>query len=398
MRRLLMVPGPSEVSFRIIQACVCPSISHLDPEFIEVMDETCRMLGQIFQTKSEIIPLFSSGRGGIEAALASSLESGERVLVVSNGVFCNMITSIAKCVGIMPIVVKYEPGKKMDLTKIEDAIKKNNDVKAIAAVHSETSTGMLNPAQEIGEIAKEHNLIYILDCVSSLGGVDVRPDEWGVDICITGSQKALGSLPGLAILSVSGRMWDIFEKRKTPIQSFYFDLSRWKSMWIPKERGGKIIYGYRRMPVTASTHLIYALHEACKMILEEGLSQRFERHQRIAKAVREALKRLGIKIFPEPGLESPTLTAFLPPRGARESDIRKIMKQKYGIAIADGLEEFHGKMLRIGHMGNTASMEYIVPTVAALELTLRELGVNVEVGAGVNVLLQFLEKAQWVLK
>jgi len=388
MRRLLMIPGPTEVDFRVTQACVRPSIGHLDAEFIEVMDKTCQMLGKIFQTKSEIIPLVSSGRGGIEAALASSLEPGERVLVVSNGVFCNMITSIAKCVGLMPIVVKYEPGKKMDLTKIEDAIKKNNGIKAIAAVHSETSTGMLNPAQEIGEIAKEHNLIYILDCVSSLGGVDVRPDEWGVDICITGSQKALGSLPGLAILSVSDRMWDIFEKRKTPIQSFYFDLSRWKSMWIPKERGGKIIYGYRRMPVTASTHLIYALHEACKMILEEGLSQRFERHQGIAKAVREALKRLGIKIFPEPGLESPTLTAFLPPRGVRESDIRKIMKQKYGIVIADGLEEFHGKMLRIGHMGNTASMEYVIPTIAALELTLRELGVDLEVGRGVDALLQ----------
>lgn len=190
MGRLLMIPGPSEVDSRVIQACVRPSIGHLDPEFVEVMDETCQMLGKIFQTKSEIIPLVSSGRGGIEAALVSSLDPGERILIVSNGVFCNMITSIAERVGIVPVVVKYEPGKKMDLTKIEDAIKKNN-IKAIAAVHSETSTGMLNPAQGIGEIAKEHNLIHIVDCVSSLGGVDVRPDEWNVDICITGSQKAL---------------------------------------------------------------------------------------------------------------------------------------------------------------------------------------------------------------
>lgn len=387
-----MIPGPTEVDFRIIQACVRPSISHLDPGFVRVMDETCQMMGKIFQTKSEIILFPSSGRGGIEGALASGLEPGERVIIVSNGVFCNMITSIAKCVGTVPVVVKYEPGRKMDLTKIEDAIKKNNDVKAIVAVHNETSTGMLNPAKDIGGIAKEHNLIYILDCVSSLGGVDIRPDEWGVDICITGSQKALGSLPGLAIVSLSDRMWHVFEKRKTPIQSFYFDFSRWKSMWIPKERGGKVIYGYRRMPVTGSTHLVYALHEACKMVLEEGLMKRFERHQKVAKAMREALKKLGIEIFPEAGLESPTLTAFLPPQGINEFDIRKIMKQKYGVAIADGLEEFHSKLLRIGHMANTASMEYVVPTIAALELALRELGLDVDVGAGVDALLQSTEK------
>lgn len=387
MKRLLMIPGPSEVDYRVIQACVRPSIGHHDAEFVGVMDETCQMLGKIFQTKSEIIPLVCSGRGGIEAALVSSLEPGERVLIVFNGVFCNMITSIAERVGTVPVVVKYEPGKKMDLTRIEDTIRTNKGMKAIAAVHSETSTGMLNPAEEIGKIAQHHNLIYILDCVSSLGGVDVRPDEWGVDICVTGSQKCLASLPGIAIASVSDRMWDVFERRKTPIQSFYFDLNRWKLMWIPKERGGKVIYEYRRMPITTSTHLIYALNEACRMILEEGLKQRFERHEKIARAVRKALRKIGIEIFPEPGLESPTLTAFLPPRGVRESDIRKIMKQKYGIAIADGLEEFYGKMLRIGHMGNTASMEYIVPTIVALELALKELGVDVEVGRGVNALL-----------
>jgi len=392
MRRLLMLPGPSEVSFRVIQATCRPSVGHLEREFIQVMDECCEMLGKIFQTTSEIIPLTSSGRGGIEAALVSSLEPGEKVLVVSNGVFCNMITSIAKCVGAVPVVVKYDPGKKMDLAKIEDVIKKNSDIKAIAAVHSETSTGMLNPAKEIGEIAKEHNLIYILDCISSLGGVDVRPDEWGVDICVTCSQKCLASLPGLAILSVSNRMWDIFERRRTPIQSFYFDLNKWRQMWIPKERGGKVVYGYRRMPQTASTHLFYALHEACKMVLEEGLEKRFERHQRVAKAVREALKKLGMKIFPEPGLESPTLTAFLPPGKINESDIRKIMKQKYGIVIADGLEEFYGKMLRVGHMGNTASMEYIIPTIAALELTLRELGLKVEIGSGVDTAIKIFEE------
>jgi len=387
-----MIPGPTEVAFRVIQACVRPSIGHLDPDFIKVMDETCKMLREIFQTKSEIIPLVSSGRGGIEAALVSTLEPRDQILVVSNGVFGNMITSIAKHVGAMPIVVNYKPGKRIDLTRIEDAVKKNNDIKAIAVVHSETSTGMLNPVKDIGEIARQYNLIYIVDCISSLGGAEVRVDEWGVDICIAASQKALGALPGLAILSISDRMWNVFENRRVPIQSSYFDLSKWRSMWIPKERGGKVIYGYRRMPTTGATHLIYALHEACNMILEEGLQQRFKRHQKVAKGVREALKRLGIKIFPELGLESPTVTAFLPPEGIDESKIRRIMKQKYGVVIAGGLEEFHGKMLRIGHMGNTASVEYVVPTLISLELALKELGVSVKIGTSVNTFLQSLEK------
>lgn len=381
MRPVLMAPGPSEVDLRVIQACMRPSISHGSPEFTQVLDEVCTMLQKIFQTSAEIIPMTCSGRGAVEGAFASTLEPGDSIVIVSNGVFCNMMVSIAERLELNTVVVRSEPGKPVDLGKIEDTVKKHH-AKAIAAVHSETSTGALNPAEEIGEIATHYNLYYVLDCISSMGGVDVRTDEWGVDFCITGSQKCLASLSGLALVSVSDRMWDVFKARKTPIRSFYFDIQRWKLMWIPPDRGGELVFQYRRLPQTAATHLFYALHEACTMVLEEGLEARFNRHTRIAQGVRAALKALGLELFPDPGLESPTLSAFLPPKGIPEGDIRKAMKTDYGISLAGGLEEFYGKMVRFGHMGNTASPEYVVPTISALELTLKKLGVPVTPGAG----------------
>jgi alanine-glyoxylate transaminase/serine-glyoxylate transaminase/serine-pyruvate transaminase len=387
MKPLLMIPGPTEIHPRVIQACVRPSIGHLDPDFVDMMDETCQMLRSIFQTQEEIIILVSSGRGGIEAALASSFEPGEQILIVTNGVFCKMIVSIAQRLGLKTVLVEFEPGKKIDLTKIREAIDEAGCIKGIATVHCETSTGMLNPVEEIGKIAKKYNLIYILDCVSSIGGVNVKTDEWAVDICITASHKAIGSMPGLSIISISDRMWKVFENRKCPIKSWYFDLNRWKLMWIPEERGGKTIFGYRRMPVSASTYLVYALHEACKIILEEGLSRRFARHQIIARQIRRAIMNMGMKIFPEQGVESSTLTAFCPPNQRKESEIREVMKNKFGVSIGGGLEEFHGKILRIGHMGNTASMEYVLPTITALECTLRELGEDIEIGKGVGMLM-----------
>jgi aspartate aminotransferase-like enzyme len=341
------------------------------------------MLQNIYQSSAEVIPMTCSGRGAVEGAFASTLEPGEKIVVVANGVFCNMMVAIAERLQLEPVVVRSEPGKPVDLNKIEDAAK-TAGVKAIAAVHSETSTGALNPAKEIGDIAKKHDLYYVLDCISSLGGVDIRPDEWGVDFCITGSQKCLASLSGLSLLTVSDRMWDVFKARKTPIQSFYFDIQRWRLMWIPPERGGELIFQYRRMPQTAATHLFYALHESCKMILEEGLEARFARHEKVARGVRAGLKAMGLAMFPDPGLESPTLSAFLPPDGIPDGDIRKTMKKEFGISLAGGLEEFHGKMIRFGHMGNTASPEYVVPTLSALELTLQNKGVSVTPGAGTS--------------
>jgi len=201
-------------------------------------------------------------------------------------------------------------------------------------------------------------------------------DEWGIDLLCTGSQKCLGSLAGLAPVGIADRMWEIFDRRTTSPQSFFFDLNRWKLMWLRKEHGGLLKFKYRRQPMTMATHLVYALDEAARLALEEGLDSRFRRHRTASAALRAALPHLGLALFPDERLASPTTTAILPPKGVSEGAIRKILKERYGVLVAGGLEEYYEKMFRIGHMALTASYEYIIPTIAALELAMMELGVD----------------------
>lgn len=387
MREIVMLAGPSEVDMRIIQATCRPSISHLDRRLVAIMDETCRILGEIFQTKGEMILLVSSARGGLEAAITSVMEPGEEIIIVINGAFGRMLESIARRIGAKVRAITFPNGHPIDSERVEEVVK-DSEAKALAAVHNETSTGVLNNTMaELGEICRENDLLYILDTVSSLGGAEVRTDDWGVDLCITGSQKCLGCLPGLAIVSVSDRAWEAMKGRKSPVSSFYFDLLRWMEMWVPPERGGQVIFGYRRQPVTMATHLAYALREAVAMIEEEGLAERYQRHLVNGRAFKAAIGALGLETVPTmPETESPTVTAFYPPEGTAAPELQGVMRERYGVHISGGLEELSGKILRVGHMGNTASPEYLVPTVSALELSLRELGYEVEVGCGLAVL------------
>ena len=386
MREIVMLAGPSEVDMRVIQATCRPSINHLDRRMVAIMDETCQILGEIFQTKGEIILLVSSARGGLEAAITSIMEPGEEIIIVSSGAFGRMLESIAKRIGAKVRALTFPNGHPIDLGEVEEVVE-GTKAKALATVHNETSTGALNPAAELGELCRENGLLYILDTVSSLGGVEVRTDDWGVDLCITGSQKCLGCLPGLAIVSVSDRAWKVMKDRKTTAPSFYFDLLRWLEMWVPRERGGQVVFGYRRQPVTMATHLVYALREAVAMIEEEGLAKRFQRHLVNGGAFKAAVRALGLETVPiVPEIESPTVTAFYPPEGIAAPELQRVMRERYGVQVSGGLDELSGRILRVGHMGNTASPEYLVPTVSALELSLRELGCEVGVGSGLVAL------------
>lgn len=393
MRELLMMPGPTEVPESVIQAMCRPAISHGDARFHDVMDRTCDRMAAILGTSGQVILLNASGRGGIEAALSTALEPGDSIAIVNNGVFGTMLKNIALRCRLEVAEIKSPPGQPLDFTVIEDTVIKSK-AKALAIVHSETSSGVLNPIAKVGEIARCHDLIYIVDAVSSAGGADMRMTEWGIDFVCTGSQKCLGSLAGLAPVAVSDRMWDIFDRRKTTPQSFFFDLSRWKLMWFPKEKGGKLKFGYRRQPMTMATHLVYALDEATKIVLEEGMEHRYKRHQTASRAIRAALPHLGLTLFPAESEASPTTTAILPPDGVSEGDIRRIAKASYGVLLAGGLEEYYQKMFRIGHMAMTASPEYIIPTIAALESVLRELHVDVKRGFAVTAAQTVFESEQ----
>lgn len=380
---MLMMPGPTEVDPRVIRAMMRPAISHGDVRFHDVQDSASSQVAKIIGTTGEVIILVSSGRGGIEAAIASSFEPGDRIVIVNNGVFGNMLRNIANRCRLEVVEVTGEPGQPLDFDKINDAAGQAG-VCGIAMVHSETSTGVLNPIQEVGEIARRHELVYMVDAVSSAGGAEILMDDWGIDFVCTGSQKCIGSLAGLAMVGVSSRMWDFFAQRKEPIQSNYFDLSHWKRMWFPEERGGELIFSYRRQPMTMATHLVYALDEACRMVLEEGLENRIARHERAGRAVRMALPHLGLRQFAAESEASPTTTAILPPDGIDEGDIRGFLKKNHGILAAGGLETYYRKMLRFGHMSLTASPAYLMPTIAAVEQAMHSLGVDIEMGAAVE--------------
>ncbi len=394
MRELFMIPGPTEVAPSVIRAMCRPAISHGDPVFHEVQDRTSERIARIIGTSGQVVLLNASGRGGIEAAMCTALEPIDRILIVNNGVFGSMLKEIALRCRLDVMELKSEQGRPLDLDAVEDAAS-TPDLKAIAVVHSETSSGVLNPIREIGEIAKKNNLVYIVDAVSSAGGAEIRMDEWNIDLLCTGSQKCLGSLAGIAPVGIADRMWEIFDRRSTIPQSFFFDLNRWKIMWFKKEQGGLLKFKYRRQPMTMATHLVYALDEAARLVLEEGMETRCSRHRIASEAVRAALPYLGLTLFPDESLASPTMTAILPPKDIHEGQIRKVLKEKHGVMVAGGLEEFYERMFRIGHMALTASYEYIIPTIAALELTMRELGMKqIEPGRAVAAAQDVYAKAR----
>ncbi|MBT4485174.1 MAG: alanine--glyoxylate aminotransferase family protein, partial [Candidatus Latescibacteria bacterium] len=235
MRELFVMPGPTEVEPSVIQAMCRPAISHGDVRFHEVMDRASESVAKIIGTSGQVVILVASGRGGIEASLSTALEPDDHVLVINNGVFGTMLTNISSRCRLNVTEIRGEPGKPLDLERIDRAASAKG-LKALVTVHSETSTGILNPIREIGEIARNYNLIYIVDAVSSAGGAEIRMDDWGIDFLCTGSQKCIGSLAGLAMVGISDRMWDIFDRRSTVPQSFFFDLSKWRLMWFPKEK------------------------------------------------------------------------------------------------------------------------------------------------------------------
>jgi aspartate aminotransferase-like enzyme len=359
-----------------------PSIAHYDPAFnIDVLDATLSQLKKIFKTKNEILAVPGSGRVALETAIASALEPGDRVFSISAGVFGPWQAEIARRVGAQTTEYTVGWGKPIDMDDLEKNIRKDT-YDALTVAHNETTTGAVYPIDKIGEIARKFDMLYFVDTVSSLGGVDIETDEWGIDFNMTASHKCLGAPIGLAIVSVSERGWQKMENRKKPATTFSFDLLRWKQWWLPKERGGTLEQKWRRQPITMPVYLVYALAEATEMILEEGVETVLRRHHVVGEAVRNALRALRLDLYPDESIASDTLTAFNVPAGVNDSQIRQIMSDKYGIMISGGLQQASGKIMRIGHMGETARAQYVRPTILALESALEEVGVGFQHGAG----------------
>jgi len=383
-RAVLMIPGPTELPYPVIQALNQPPTIQYDHTFDEgVLEPTTRALREVFQTRHEVILLPGSGRTALEAGALSVIEPGERVLVVGAGQFGLLMREIMSRVGADISELPVELGRPLDLGRLEAEARRLSP-KAITLVHNETSTGTTYPAAEVGRIARSVGALFLLDTVSSLAGIDVRTDEWGVDLCMTGSQKCLAAPLGLALVSVSPRAWEAMERRKAKAQSYVYDLLRWKEHWIPESRGGKVKDGApRRQPVSIPTHLTAAMSVAVRLVLEEGLPHRFRRHEVAAAALRAGLQAMQLEMFPDASLWSNTVSCVRVPKDVAPDAVVTRMRDHYGILIGTGLAEIRTTTLRIGTMGLTASPPYVLPTLSALELVLRDLGFKGETGAGV---------------
>ena len=377
---LLMTPGPVAVDERVIRAMNRPAIAHYHPEYFEVFNETTEMLKSIFGTSGDVIILPGSGRVGMEASIVSIADPGDRILCIVSGTFGRWFVQIAERAKCEVKILEGKWGGAINPEEVEKILKEE-EFKAVTVVHSETSTGARNPIETIGRICKGHDVLCIVDAISSVGCMHLDMGKMNIDLCVSAPQKGIGGIVGLALVGVSERAYKVMEEKKEICQSFALDLRRWRDQFFGHDYP-------RPYPVIPSTHLVYALDEACKLIVEEGLENRLSRCCKVAQAVRKAIRALGLELFPEEEIASDSLTAVKPPEGISESDITRTMREKYDVMVGGSVFELKGKLFRISHMGVQASMNYLIPTLAALERTLVDLGYKVEFGRGVGTLIE----------
>ena len=372
--RLLMGAGPSNVNPRVLQAMNAPLLGHLDPEFLRVMDDVREMLGLVFQTSNAItFPVSGTGSAGMEAVLVNILEPGDTIVVCSNGYFGDRLQQIASRCGATVHLVEAPWGYPLDPDAVSIELKKRSKVKAVAMVHAETSTGVMNPVAEMADIAHAHDALLIVDTVTSLGGMDVAVDKWGIDAAHSGTQKCLGCPPGLAPITLGPQAEMVLKSRRTPVQSWYLDMTLLAVYWSER----------RAYHHTAPISMIYGLREGLRVILEEGLEMRFQRHHRNAVALRAGLEALGLHFFAEDGTRLPTLTSVRIPDGVNDATVRSTLLREYNIEISGGLGPVAGKIWRIGLMGENSIAANVLTLLSALEEILPREGFEVGRGEGV---------------
>ncbi|MFQ5752585.1 MAG: pyridoxal-phosphate-dependent aminotransferase family protein [bacterium] len=363
-QRILLGPGPSCVHSRVYKALATPIIGHLDPEFLTMMDEIQDLLRFVFQTKNRFtIAVSGTGSAGMEAALVNVIEPGDTVIVGVNGVFGNRMCDIVTRCGGKLIQINERWGNKIEIQRIADALKQaGGKTKAVALVHAETSTGVLQPLTEVGAICQQYGALLIVDTVTSLGGVPVKVDDWKIDVCYSGTQKCLSCPPGLAPLTFSENALRVVNNRKTKVQSWYLDITMIADYWAE----GKRAYHH-----TAPISMNYALREALRLVQEEGLEARFERHKRNSLELIQGLPHLDLVPFIEEPFRLPTLNSIKTPPNLEEAKIRRILLLDYNIEIGGGLGELAGKIWRIGLMGESSTKANVVYLLAALEEILK---------------------------
>lgn len=372
--RLLLGPGPSNVHPRVLRALGTPIVGHLDPYYLKLMDDTRRMLQQVFRTTNQLtLPLSATGSAGMEACLVNLLEPGDEAVIGVNGVFGTRMVDIVERCGAVPVRVEAPWGNVIDADDVRRALAGCKRPKLVAVVHAETSTGAWQPVEEISRLAHEAGALFVLDTVTSLAGCPVEIDAWQVDACYSGTQKCLSCPPGLAPLTFGPRAVEVLRGRKSKVRSWYLDLTMIEKYW-----GDDRVYHH-----TAPISMSYAFYEALRLVLEEGLEARWERHRRNHEALRAGLAGLGLEIASQPGHQLWQLNSVRIPEGVDDARVRGALLQRHGIEIGAGLGPLKGKTWRIGLMGESSRMSSVLAVLHALEQALPEAGYAVVPGAGV---------------
>lgn len=376
--RLLMGPGPVETSPRVLRAMSSNMLGHLDPQFIEIMNETMSLLKYVFQTQNELtLPMSGTGSAGMETVMVNLIEPQDKVIVCVKGVFGQRLRDIAGRCGAEVISVEAEWGTPIQAEQVEEALKKAGGAKLVAVVHAETSTGVLQPLEDIAKIAREYGALLVVDAVTSLGGVELKVDEWGIDACYSGTQKALSCPPGLSPLTMNKKARAAIANRKNKVQSWYLDLTMIQNYW-----GQERFYHH-----TAPINMIYGLREALQIIREEGLEARFARHKLNSQAFIQGIEAMGLAMLVKEPFRLPTLNTVRIPDGIDDITVRKYLLHQYGIEIGGGLGSFQGKVWRVGLMGESSQRRNILLFLVALCDALSQQGYKPDMTSAVEAAL-----------
>jgi alanine-glyoxylate transaminase/serine-glyoxylate transaminase/serine-pyruvate transaminase len=370
-----MGPGPSGAHPRVLKAMTAPILGHLDPEFLRIMDDCNEMLRQVMGTENRItLATPGTGTSGMEAAVMNLVEPGDKVVVGICGYFGERIAVMAERAGGEVTRVQAAWGSPTDYSGVEAAVKAAGNVKLIGIVHAETSTGVQTPVEPFAKLAKESGALMLVDCVTSLGGVPVTVDAWGADAVYSGTQKCLSAPPGMAPLTLSPKAWDAVKAREVPCNSWYLDLSLLEAYWDER----------RAYHHTAPISMVYALHEALALVLDEGVQNRWARHEKNGRALQAGLEAMGLVLHADAGYRLPVLTTVRIPEGVNDAEVRGALLKRHSIEIGGGLGDLRAKVWRIGLMGESSNAGNVLLAIRSLGNILREQGFKADVRAGVD--------------
>lgn len=380
-RRILLGPGPSDVHPRVLNAMAAHTVGHLDPYFLKIMDDTKELLRWLFQTKNDLtIPISATGSAGMETCFANIFERGDKVIIGVNGVFGKRMTETARKFGLEVVRLEKEWGDVFSTDEIKKAISENQDAAGIAVVHAETSTGACQPLEEIGKLCKENNMFFLVDAVTSLGGIPLKVDDWGIDACYSGTQKCLSCPPGLSPVTFSPKAVEKIMNRKTEVESWYLDLSMIQKYWTESDRA------YHH---TAPINAVYGLREALIILHEEGLESLHKRHKFHSDALLAGLKAIGINSYVKDNIRLPELNSVTIPDGVNEAEVRSILLNKYNLEIGAGLGPLAGKIWRIGLMGQSSCERNVIYLLSSIEQILFGMGKLNSCGNAVKAAQEF---------